>query len=107
MATDAACSKLRFDGLGASEADQVGQARHDVPDTLVDPGRVRSDEHLVVPGHRLVDLPELQHVGGAIRVLNDAFTLSPRGTPSTTSFLMRGRSEASSHQAAGARHVKV
>jgi hypothetical protein len=47
----------------ARDADQVRQARHHVPNALVDPGRAHPDEHLIVADGRLIDLPELQDVG--------------------------------------------
>jgi hypothetical protein len=34
-----------------------------MPDALVDAGCVYPDEHVIVPDHRLVDLPKLQDVG--------------------------------------------
>ena len=37
----------------------------------MDPGRLDLDQHLVVGGHRLVDVGELQHLGSAIAVLHD------------------------------------
>ena len=55
----------------ARDPDQVRQPCHQVPDALVDPGRVHPDKHLVVADHRPVDLPELQDVGRAVSVLDD------------------------------------
>ena len=46
----------------AREAQQVRQAGHQVPDALIDAGRVHPHEHLVVGDRRPVDLPELQDV---------------------------------------------
>ena len=37
----------------------------------VDGGGVNLDQHLVVPGHRLVDFPQLEHVRRAVLVAND------------------------------------
>jgi hypothetical protein len=44
-------------------SDQIGQARHEVPDTEVHTGRVYAKEHLVVRDLRTRDLPKLEHVG--------------------------------------------
>jgi len=74
---DASRHVIAADGvLGSAEpeardAHQVRQPRHQVPDALVDPGRVHADEHVVIADHRRVDLPELQDVGRAVRVLDD------------------------------------
>jgi hypothetical protein len=63
------------------EADEVGQAGHDVPDAPVQPGRMDPHQHLVVGGRRLVDVPELQDVGGAVGVLHDGLHSEfPRST---------------------------
>src|SRR5918993_1949213 len=53
------------------QADHVGQAGHDVPVAPMQASRMDLDQHLVVGGHRLVDVPELQHLGPAIAVLDD------------------------------------
>jgi hypothetical protein len=58
---------------GADEADQVGQAGHDVSVTLMEAGRTGLDQYFVVLGRRLVDVPELQHIGSALPVLGDCF----------------------------------
>jgi hypothetical protein len=44
------------------QARQVRVAPHDVPVSGVDRGRVNPHQHLVVGGHRLGDLPDLQYV---------------------------------------------
>ncbi len=36
---------------------------HEMPDTGTDDSRVNAHEHLAIPGHRLVDIPEFQDVG--------------------------------------------
>ncbi|HEX2360572.1 MAG TPA: hypothetical protein VHI11_00725 [Jiangellaceae bacterium] len=51
--------------------DQIGQAGHEMPDAAVDPGGADADQHLVVLDVRLVDVPELEHVGRAVRVLDN------------------------------------
>ena len=33
------------------------------------PGRPNPDQHVVLPGHRLLDVPELEHVRLAVLVL--------------------------------------
>ena len=83
---------------GADEADQVGQAGHDVPVTLMEAGRTGLDQYFVVLGRRLVDVPELQHIGSALPVLGDCFMVADcrNGTtcqPAPTSWLPPERSE--------------
>jgi hypothetical protein len=51
-------------------ADQVRQAGHDVPDAPVQAGRAHPHQHLVLTGHRLVDVPVLEDVLGAAGVLD-------------------------------------
>ena len=53
------------------ETDHVGQAGHDVPVAAMDAGRLDLDQDLVVGGHRLIDVPERQHPGPAIAVLDN------------------------------------
>ena len=47
----------------AHDADQVRQAGHVIPDAGIHAGRAHPHQHLVVLGHRLVDLPDLRHLG--------------------------------------------
>jgi hypothetical protein len=54
-----------------NDADQVGQAGHEVPDAPVQAGRVHPDQDLVVLGDRLVDVLELENLGRAVGVLDD------------------------------------
>jgi len=54
---------LRLAQPVAHDAHQVRPAGHDVPDAGIHAGRAHLYEHLVIPDHRLVDLPELQHIG--------------------------------------------
>jgi hypothetical protein len=54
-----------------NDADQVRQAGHDVPVAPMQAGRVDLYQHVVLLGHRLVDVPEVQHIGSAIPVLHD------------------------------------
>jgi len=53
------------------EADHVRQPSHDMPDASVQAGGVHAHQHLVVLGHRLVDVPEFQDIESAIAVLDD------------------------------------
>ena len=46
------------------EADQVGQAGHDMPVAPVDAGRPHPDQHLVAPGHRPADVLMFQRTSG-------------------------------------------
>src|SRR5512132_149732 len=47
----------------AHDPEDVGLSSHDMPDIGMDRCRTNADQHLVVPGHWLVDLAELQDVG--------------------------------------------
>ena len=45
------------------QTDQIRQAGHDMPVAPVQAGRMHLHQDLVACGHRLVDGPELEHVG--------------------------------------------
>src|SRR6266536_2247797 len=75
IGTAAACSNDRFFGFGAQDAElwvaqpkaahqapDVRLASHVVPVIGVDGGGAHPDQHLVVAGHGLVDVRELQDV---------------------------------------------
>jgi hypothetical protein len=49
-----------------------------MPDAPVDARGVDPDEHIVIPRLRLVDVLELQDIGGTILVLNDRLDSAPR-----------------------------
>ncbi len=59
--------------------DQVGQAPHHAPVEGVDRSRLHANEHVVVVDHRLVDLAELELVGGAVLLLDDRLHRRGRG----------------------------
>jgi hypothetical protein len=61
----------------ADEADQVRQARHDVPHAPVQAGGVDPHQHLVVAGHRPVDVGVLQRLEPAVAVLDDGLHGGP------------------------------
>ena len=52
-------------------AHQVWLACHEVPHARIHAGGPHPDEHLVVTDRGPVDITQLQHVGRAVRVLND------------------------------------
>jgi hypothetical protein len=54
-----------------AHADQVGEASHHSPVEGVNRRRPDPHEHVVVLDHRLVDLAELELVGGAVLLLDD------------------------------------
>ena len=64
---------------GPHDPEDIGHAAHDVPHVGVDRGCTDPDEHLIVPGGRLVDLAELQDVSVSVPILNDRLHL---GSPS-------------------------
>ena len=55
----------------AHDANQVRQARHEVPDARVDGSRAHPHQQVSIPDDRLVDVPELQHIGGTVLVLDE------------------------------------
>ncbi len=82
---DAACDVQTADPLSgrpqaeARCAQGVGHARHEVPDPLVEAGRLHPQEDLARPGDGLFGLFEAQDVGRSVRVLDDG---SHRPSPS-------------------------
>ncbi len=44
-----------------------------MPHTGIDASCMDAYEHVVIPDHRLVDVPEFQDVGRAVGVLDDCF----------------------------------
>ena len=72
----------------AREAYRVRQAGHEMPDAPFHTSRAHADEHLIVFGLGLVDVPELEHVGRAVLVLHDGLhrslpAVACSGRPST------------------------
>src|SRR5215216_171642 len=57
----------------AHDADQIGLARHQMPDAWVDACSMHADEQIVVSGLWYLDVARLEHVGRAVLVLNDGF----------------------------------
>src|SRR5436309_7300465 len=71
----------RYFGFAQSEAvdtKPVRLAGHDVPDADVDAGRVHAYQHVMIADHRDVDVPEFEHIGGAVRALDDRLHVFPR-----------------------------
>lgn len=54
-----------------NDADQIGQAGHDMPVAPMQASRLDPHQYLVAGGHRLVDVCKLQDIGGAIPFLDD------------------------------------
>ena len=61
-----------------NDADQIGQAGHDMPVAPVQTSRLDLYQYLVADGHRPVDVCKLQDIGGAVPVLDDG---PHRGSP--------------------------
>src|SRR6266700_2042511 len=53
------------------------QAAHDRPITGVDAGCPNAHEHIALPDLGLGDVPKIQHLGAAVRILNDGFHRGP------------------------------
>src|SRR5215204_4619331 len=57
----------------AHDANQIGKARHQMPDAWIYARSMHADEQLVVPGMWFFDIAKLEHIGRAVFVLNDGF----------------------------------
>jgi hypothetical protein len=54
-----------------NEANHVRQAGHHMPDAPIQPSRTHAHHYLIIRGHWLLNLPQLEHLDSAVPVLDD------------------------------------
>ena len=56
---------------GNNEANHVRKAGHHMPDAAIQASRMHAHQYLIIGGHRLRDLPQLEYLNAAVLILGD------------------------------------